>query len=169
MIIESGNMFFESIPTYRILERCEIGKEYVFETHLEISEWNIAFYMFYDDIERNIFLNLKKVSKLGGKSALKILQKIDVEQLINMIASQDVKGLSKLPGIGKKTAERIINELGENLETLPVSGESTKLKDALEALEALGFEKNKVFNVLKEIDIEKLTLENIITQALKKL
>ncbi|KAF2955494.1 Holliday junction branch migration protein RuvA [Marinitoga sp. 38H-ov] len=168
IIVQSGNFFFESIPTYRILKNCDEGKEYIFHTVLDMNEWNISLYLFYDEFERELFLNLKKVSKLGAKSALKILQSDDAENIISMISANDLNGLSKLPGVGKKTAERIANELKDKFEAFIVDS-SSKLNDALDALEALGFERNRSFRILKEMDIENLSLENIITQALKKL
>ncbi|SHE49528.1 Holliday junction DNA helicase subunit RuvA [Marinitoga hydrogenitolerans DSM 16785] len=169
IIIQSENFFFESIPTYRILKNCEENKEYIFETILDINEWNISLYLFYDNFERNMFLNLKKVSKLGSKSALKILQNADAENIATMISANDINGLSKLPGVGKKTAERIANELKNIFDSFVTTGNNSKLNDALDALEALGFERNKIYKVLKEMNIENLSLENIITQALKKL
>ncbi|MBM7558965.1 Holliday junction branch migration protein RuvA [Marinitoga litoralis] len=169
IIIQSGNFFFESIPTFRILNNCKENEEYIFHTVLETNEWNISLYIFYDEFEREMFLNLKKVSKLGAKSALKILQSADAESIASMISANDLNGLSKLPGVGKKTAERIANELKDKFDVFITNDNSTKLNDALNALEALGFERNKVFKVLKEMDIENLSLENIITQALKKL
>jgi Holliday junction DNA helicase RuvA len=169
IIIKVGNFYIESIPTYRIIKNCNENKEYTFESILETNEWNISLYLFYDEFERRMFINLKKVSKLGSKSALKILQNADAEAIATMISSNDINGLSKLPGIGKKTAERIINELKNNFEEFIITKKTNVLNDALEALEALGFEKNKVYNILKTMDIENMSLENIITQALKKL
>ncbi|OQY09756.1 MAG: hypothetical protein B6I29_02885 [Marinitoga sp. 4572_148] len=169
IIIQTGNLFFESIPTYRILKNCKENEEYTFDAFLDINEWNISLYLFYDDLERSMFVNLKKVSKLGAKSALKILQNADAENIATMISANDTNGLSKLPGIGKKTAERIANELKNKFDSLISSENNSKLNDALDALEALGFERNKIYSVLKNMDMENLPLENIITQALKKL
>ncbi|KLO20861.1 MULTISPECIES: Holliday junction branch migration protein RuvA [unclassified Marinitoga] len=168
IIIQSGNFYFESIPTYRILKNCEKNKEYLFETYLDINEWNISLYLFYDEFERNMFLSLKKVSKLGAKSAIKIIQNADAENIANMISTNDINGLSKLPGIGKKTAERIANELKNKFESF-ISTDNNKFNDALDALEALGFDRNKIYTILKDLDLNNLSLENIITQALKKL
>ncbi|GAB6188419.1 Holliday junction branch migration protein RuvA [Marinitoga arctica] len=169
MIIQVGNFFFESLPTYRILKNCKEKEEYIFDSFLDVNERNISLYIFYDDLERSMFINLKKVSKLGAKSAIKILQSTDAENIAAMISSNDINGLSKLPGVGKKTAERIANELKNRFDSFISSGNSNKLNDALDALEALGFERNKIFNILKNMDIDNLSLENIITQALKKL
>ncbi|WP_129409331.1 Holliday junction branch migration protein RuvA [Marinitoga lauensis] len=169
IIIQVGNFFFESIPTYRILKNCKENEEYIFESFLDVNERNISLYLFYDALERNMFINLKKVSKLGAKSALKMLQNADAENIATMISANDINGLSKLPGVGKKTAERIANELKNKFDSFISSGNNNKLNDALDALEALGFDRNAIYRVLKNMDIENLPLENIITQALKKL
>ncbi|WGS65280.1 Holliday junction branch migration protein RuvA [Marinitoga aeolica] len=169
IIIQTGNFFFESIPTYRILKNCKENEEYTFESFLDVNERNISLYLFYDDLERSIFINLKKVSKLGAKSALRILQNADAESIATMISANDISGLSKLPGVGKKTAERIANELKNKFDSFISSSNNNKLNDALDALESLGFDRNKIYKVLKNMDIENIPLENIITQALKKL
>jgi len=169
IIIEVGNVTIGGFPSYRILKNINTGDEYNFETSLEMNEWNMSLYFFYDETEKKAFSYLKKVSKIGPKTAAKITLTNDAESVIGMIAAQDTQGLSGLPGIGKKTAERIISELKNEFENMEfVYGESF-IEDAVEALETLGYDRFRVLKILSSEDTKGLKTEDIIKIGLNKL
>ena len=164
--IEVGPFTLEAFPSFRILKELDLEQEYNFEASFEMSEWNIALYLFKDIEERNVFESLKKVSKIGPKTAARIVKSTDAEAISAMIGSGDISGLSKLPGIGKKTAERITSELKGKFEGVEIKND---LSDAIEALEALGYERFKIMRFLKNNDVSTLPVEEIIKIGLAKL
>src|SRR5690606_31340185 len=95
------------------LQNHNVGDKVDFYVCLETNEWNTSMYIFEDKFERDVFEALKKVSKMGPRTSSKILKKVSAEMLVGMINAQDINGLSGLPGVGKKTAERMIAELSE--------------------------------------------------------
>ena len=115
---------------------------------------------------------LTTVSGVGPKVALGLLSGLDLGSLVNAIKGADTSILTKAPGIGKKTADRIILELRDKMDgivienTLPISN---NLRDAEDALGSLGYSNFEVVRVLKEIYVEGMSLEEIIKVALRNL
>jgi len=138
-------------------------------TKLIVSDDGITLYGFSTIEKLKLFEKLISVNKLGPKSALKILASSSVEELVSAIISGDVAKLSKLPGVGNKTAERIIMELKDSLKEFDVSlsEKDKRILEAIEALVTLGFSKSQAIKVVKKVAGDKDTLDDIIKKSLK--
>ncbi len=148
-----------------------------------VRDDDISLFGFSDEDEKQLFMQLINVSGIGPKSALAILANPDHEGLINAIANDDVKYLTKFPGIGKKTASQICLDLKDKIERLTPSeanllkpllpeGEdgNEALQDALEALTALGYKEREVKRIKKELEKEAETsTEEYLRHALRLL
>lgn len=152
-------------------------------THLAIREDAHVLYGFASGHDRTLFRALLKVSGVGGKVALAILSGMTADEFTLTIQAGDVAALTRLPGIGKKTAERLIVEMRDRLEklggggTLPagvgsaagipgVQAESP-MDDALSALQALGYRSAEAQRMLRGVEAEGLSTEEIIKVALQ--
>jgi len=147
-------------------------------TYLHVKEDVMELFGFCSEDERDLFMKLKSVSGIGPKSALNILSGSSASNLINSILSEDVKSLTLLPGLGPKTAKRIILELKEKLadKSNEVSSSNSfdnqVLNDARNALISLGYKLKDVNDVISNEYKSKVSndsLEEIIRKILKKL
>ncbi|WP_251575933.1 Holliday junction branch migration protein RuvA [Limosilactobacillus agrestimuris] len=148
-----------------------------------VRDDDISLFGFNDEDEKQLFLQLINVSGIGPKSALAILANPDHDGLINAIANDDVKYLTKFPGIGKKTASQICLDLKDKIERLTTtetdlfkplstaeSAANDALQDALEALTALGYKERDVKRIKKELEKEPVTsTEEYLRHALRLL
>lgn len=150
------------------------GETITLYTHLLLKEDAIELFGFFDKIERQAYLLLNKVSGVGPKVALSVLSLMDAAKLKNVILTENVNELTKVPGIGKKTAQKIIIELKDRIKDLSVSTSDEDTEDftaeAKEALISLGFSSAEV-NLALSDDLVKnnKNLEDIIKAALKKM
>jgi len=171
--IEAPMSTFYSLP---------LGDEVVtLHTHLAIRDDAHVLYGFASESDRALFRTLLKVSGVGGKMALAILSGMTADEFSLAVQAGDTAALTRLPGVGKKTAERLIVEMRDRLEKLDVSsapgapvgavGETAKahspLVDALSALEALGYKPADALRMTKSVDCEGLGTEEIIRAALQ--
>lgn len=153
------------------------GKEKVFYTHQLVREDDIALYGFNYRDEKDLFIMLLGVSGIGPKAALSILSTFSVKQVKSAILREDFSLLTEVPGIGGKTAKRLILELKEkikdvNFESVVSEGASTVAvtNEALDTLLALGFTKNEARDALTKIsNVEQLNIEDQIKEALRLL
>ena len=161
----------------------KLGKQVKLYTHLAVREDGIELFGFGSCEERECFHKLIGVSGIGPKVALSILSTHTPDKLAFAIASEDVALIAKTPGIGKKTASRIILELKDKLTveassddafvgssaSAPIlSSKNTNLSEAMEALMVLGYDKATITGALKGID-PSMDAAGIIKAALKKL
>jgi Holliday junction DNA helicase RuvA len=123
---------------------------------------------FSDERKLRVFEKLLKVSKIGPKVAIRILSSAEPDMIVSAIKTEDVESLSKLPGIGTKTAERIVTELKKEFEDFEVM-EIRGFSQAVEALEALGYSFKEASRAIREISKPGMSLEDLIKEALKKL
>lgn len=163
-IIDTGNICFEcliSVNCYTNLPN--IGESVELFTHLVIKEDFTAIYGFSSMQEKRFFHLLNKVSKIGPKLAISILSGVSPAELKNAIINNNLVKLSSIPGIGRKTAERIVLELKDSFknEVLEEVGTVTSVvaEDIVSALVNLGYKKNECINALKKIPQESLTFE----------
>jgi Holliday junction DNA helicase RuvA len=172
-VIETGGWGFRltiSLHTYNRIKTMN-GQEIKLYTYMIIKEETIELIGFFDILERRAFMLLNRVSGIGPKAAISILSLIDVAKLKACILSEDVKTLVSVPGIGKKTAQKIIIDLKDSIKDLPVEGGKSESGDALyearEVLMSLGFNPGEIQLAL--IDNTGNSVEEIVTKALKKL
>lgn len=156
---------YNSIKIYK-------GSEVTLYTFLHYKEDSLDLYGFFDPLEREVFVLLNKVSGIGPKVALSILSWLKPEEVVSAITTEDVKILTSVPGVGNKTARKIVFELKDKVKSLAVSGEFEgplrTLQEAREALLSLGFSNEEIQKVLSELN-GPTTLEEIIAEALKRL
>ena len=148
-------------------------------TYLRVSEDEINLYGFLSFEELTMFELLISVGGIGSKSAIKILSNIAPSKFALAVISNDVGSLKKLPGIGAKTAQRIILELKDKLKTESSIDETEEkehnlfieenAKDAIDALQVLGYTRKDIEGTLEKIDIKGKTVEEIIKLGLKNL
>ena len=156
-----------------------IGEPVALFTHLVVREDAHILYGFGTDGERRLFRALLKVSGVGPKIALGILSGASVEDFVRTIEAEDVAMLTRIPGIGRKTAERVIIEMRDNVQrfaaqavgSVPaaaaVGAAPTAQSEAFSALLALGYKPPEVVRLLKGADEPGLSTTEIIRRALK--
>ena len=159
----------------------ESGTELVLFTHFVVREDAQLLYGFASRFERELFRALIRVNGVGPKMALAILSGMEAERLVRCIELQDSSTLVKIPGVGKKTAERLLIEMSDRLGKLdgapamspgqrPVSLPADAVSDAVAALESLGYRpKDAQAAVARVPDADSLSSEMLIRQALKSL
>lgn len=173
-VLETSGLGFKlniSLMTYRQISD-RLNSEVLLYTHMIVKEDAFEMYGFSDNLEREAFLYLNKVSGVGPKVSLAILSMFDIKQLKTSILGEDVNALKAVPGIGKKTAEKIIFELKDKIKDLPVNVTVDKhsfdaMYEAREALLSLGFSPQEIQEALEAA--EGSTAEEIIASALKRL
>lgn len=147
-------------------------------TYLNVREDAMQLYGFYKDSEYDLFLKLISVSGIGPKVAMSILSAIAAEDLCSAIRFKKITTLTKLPGIGKKTAERIVLELADKVGaveqdlsdemTIVTENNNDVMTEALEALASLGYAQNEIMPIMRKIEnFDKV--ENVIKQVLKEI
>ena len=180
LILENNNIGYEIYMTEIALSELNIGEEAKIYTYYNVSQDNISLFGFKNLEEKKMFENLISVSKIGAKTAIGILSSISTAEFAIAIITNDINRLSKLPGIGKKTAQRIVLEITDKVKTEEIiftedkeqkSNEqyvtvSEKEKDVVEALKVLGYHIKDIEKIMKSLDINSST-EDMIKQALK--
>lgn len=149
------------------------GERITLYTHLTIREDAHLLYGFGTEAERQAFRQLLKVSGIGAKTALSVLSGMSVTDLANAIAAQETGRITKVPGIGKKTAERLLLELRDKFSaavaTIPASGSAPSSEtDILNALNALGYSDKEALWAVKQLAGD-TSVSDGIRQALKLL
>ena len=155
-IIEAGGIGYDiSMSVHALAEMPEVGSPAHVWTHLQVKEDGWALFGFAAPAEKEIFLKLIGVSGIGPKIALAALSTFKAPELAAHIAAGDVSAISTIPGIGKKTAQRIVLELQGVLSTEGVTADAAggeiaaELRDATAALESMGFSADEVTAALK--------------------
>lgn len=173
-VVETDTVALEcsiSINTFSKLPN--IGEQVSLFTHLIIKEELVALYGFENIEEKNVFLLLNKVSKVGPKLALSILSGIEFNDLKEVIASKNIVKLSSIPGIGKKTAERIILELKDSFAAEKADSsqmyDNNAFEDVLSALVNLGYKKADCVNIIKRVGKPDSSFEELLKNSLKEL
>jgi Holliday junction DNA helicase RuvA len=117
LVLDVGGVGYEiQAPMSTIFDLPEVGKEVTLLTHYAVKEDTAALYGFLRDSERVLFRTLQKVSGIGAKIALAVLSGVSVDEFARLVQSGDIASLTRVPGIGKKTAERIVVELRDRVD-----------------------------------------------------
>jgi len=183
MVDVNGVGYEIEAPTRVFFELPENGADVTIITHMLVREDAQILYGFNNLGQRELFRKLLKVNGIGAKSALAVLSTMSVNEFVAMIQSQDVAAIVKIPGVGKKTAQRLIIEMRDklgdvasddlsipaksgtasNLNNMPASAQS----EALVALQSLGFRPQEVNLLIKNIAKDGMTAEEIIRLCLQ--
>lgn len=153
----------------------ETGAEVTLHTHLVVRDDAHLLYAFASEKERALFRSLIRVNGVGAKLGLAILSGIDAETFSRCIQEGDAANLTRLPGVGKKTAERLIVEMRDRLLDTPGSIAPSGLgsarqepaAEAISALVALGYKAPEAGRIVRSLNTEGLATEEIIRQALQ--
>lgn len=177
LLVEVGGIGYElEAPMSTIYDLPGLGKEVVLLTHYAVKEDAVALYGFLHAGERTLFRNLLKISGIGAKIALAVLSGVSTNDFARLVQAGDVAALTRIPGIGKKTAERIIVELRDRIDGLGVSLPGTAgaagapldaAGEAAIALQQLGYKPNEVARLVQKVVAEGDDAEAIIRKALR--
>jgi holliday junction DNA helicase RuvA len=150
-----------------------VGDKVFLYTHFVVREDAQLLYGFFTERERIVFRTLIKISGVGPKLALAILSGMDVASFVQCIADRDSSRLVKLPGVGKKTAERLIVEMQDTtfsdiiFSKSPVTADSSAQQDAISALISLGYKAQDANATIRKISIPDADSETLIRLALQ--
>ncbi len=177
-VVDVGGVGYACYVTANTLSYITVGERAKLYTYCNIREDAFDIYGFYNESEKRSFEMLIGVSGVGPKAALAILSVCSPETLATAVITDNEKAITAAAGVGKKLAQRVILELKDkmakeydsssfssNTGTLAQTG--SKGSEAASALAVLGYTPNEITAALKNVDVERLSLEEIIRQALK--
>jgi len=180
VLLEVGGIGYEILcPMSTFYQLDNLSEDVLLFTHLSIKEDGHTLFGFITKDEKNVFRELIRVNGVGPKVALAILSNLSVNSLVQCISTEDADLLAKTPGIGKKTALKLIVELQDRLSKLELIGSSLEpskelkqssnpnTKQAIEALQSLGFKAKEANKMVLKIDDQDLSTEQIIRLALQ--
>ncbi len=179
LILDVNGVGYKIYIDNRTLENLKINQEKEFFIYTAFRDDAINLYGFKDQSDYELFSNLITVSGIGAKTALNVLAKMSSKDFARAIYQKNITALTNLPGIGKKSAQRLILELKDKLEidTLaedensdwqPQKNKSNSFEDAAEALTALGYNNSEIAEVFQKAK-SSMTTEELIKFALKEL
>lgn len=154
----------------------EIGREVALFTHYAQKEDSVSLYGFLSEAERRLFRDVQKVSGIGAKIALAVLSGASVGEFARLVQTSDVTALCRIPGIGKKTAERIVVELRDRATSLGGLPSALSMKgaaptdplgEAVAALQQLGYKPAEALKMAEKVQGDGDDAEAIIRKALK--
>ncbi|SEQ61404.1 Holliday junction DNA helicase subunit RuvA [Solimonas aquatica] len=153
-----------------------LGETVTLHTHLTVREDAHLLFGFASLTEKNLFRELIKISGVGPKLALTVLSGVSVEEFWNTVRAGDVARLTKLPGVGRKTAERLVVEMRDKAGSvgevpgvsLPAAGPGGALAEARSALAALGYKPAEIGRFTEAVYKEGMSTEQIIQEALRR-
>lgn len=177
LLVEVAGVGYEvEAPMSTIYDLPGVGKEVILLIHHAVKEDGVNLYGFLHETERVLFRNLLKVSGIGAKIALAVLSGVSTDHFARLVQAGDVVALTKIPGIGKKTAERIVVELRDRLEGMSgMAGASMRSPqapldasgEATVALQQLGYKPVEVTRLVQKVAAEGDSAESIIRKALR--
>ncbi|MDH3989942.1 MAG: Holliday junction branch migration protein RuvA [Gammaproteobacteria bacterium] len=177
LIVDCGGVGYEvETPMSTFLELPPVGDELFLHTHLVVRENSHSLYGFATDDEKILFRTLLSVSGVGAKMGLAILSGMSVRDFERCVQLEDAAMLVKIPGVGKKTAERLIIEMRDKIDKAPASVTAVgagrvatdSRSEAIDALVSLGYKPTEVKRLLETIDVNDKSAEDIIRLALRQ-
>lgn len=176
IIIECQGVGYEvETPMSTFLDLPSIGDDLFLVTHLLVREDAQTLYGFGTDDERSLFRTLLRISGVGAKMGLAILSAMSVSDFQRCVEYEDAATLVKIPGVGKKTAERLIIEMRDKIDKTSMETGSRKVavdtsprSEAVDALIALGYKAGEVNKLIGAMDVDGQSAEDIIRQALRQ-
>jgi len=177
LMLDVGGVGYElEAPMTTFYELPAVGERVTLYTHLVVREDAHLLYGFVREAQRRLFRELLKVNGVGPRVALAVLSGLSDEEFCRCVAEEDIARLTKVPGIGRKTAERLVIEMRDKLPKdipLPVStaagpaAPGDPVSEAVSALVALGYKPNEASRAVRSASTKGLSAEEIIRQALK--
>lgn len=178
LVIDVAGVGYEvEAPLSVFYDLPEVGSPLILLTHLQVKDDGHSLFGFANESQRTLFRQLLKISGIGAKLALTILSGASPDELSRFVAEGDSASLTRLPGIGKKTAERIIIELRDKLDllsasaNLPGSGAGavplSAASEANHALASLGFKPQEASRLVRLVSKPDMSAEDIIRLALQ--
>jgi Holliday junction DNA helicase RuvA len=175
LMLEVGGVGYElEAPMSTFYELPEVGASLTLVTHLVVREDAHILYGFSSESERALFRDLLKVSGIGARIGLAILSSMSVPGFYRCVRDKDLLSLTRVPGVGKKTAERLLVEMADRLptgadETLVDTADRSDAEDeARSALLALGYRQAEAGRMLADIDTAGRSAEELIREALRR-
>jgi len=191
ILIECAGVGYEvTMPMTSIYALPELQEQAVIYTHFVVREDAQLLYGFANTTERKLFRLLIKVNGVGPKLALAVLSAMSADQFVSCVAHDDVSGIVKIPGVGKKTAERLLIEMRDRLKdwkitstaavsgTVPIQSNTEQVLgsvfndhkgDAINALISLGYKQAQADRAVKQVYSDNMSSEDIIRFALKSM
>ena len=180
VIVETSGIGYKIFMSLKSIESLgDVGTSVKIYTHYYVREDNISLYGFTSNDELRMFELLLSVSGIGARSAIAMLSEITPSSFALAVISNDVSKLVKIPGIGKKTAARIVLELKDKLKTEETMTENEEIEVAIKednknseliaALQVLGYTRKEIDKVLEKMNVDSVGIEDAIKQALKLL
>ena len=178
LVIECCGLGYDIQATTDCVFMCKVGEVVKIPTYLAVSQDDVRIFGFATKAEKSMFLNLISISGIGPKVAIGILSSISVSDLALAIVREDVKRLSKVKGLGKKTAERIIVELKDKLKDEATNADSLQqdktvvsksnlCEDAVLALMTFGYTRAESETAVAKVQQDGMTIEQIIFKAMQ--
>ena len=179
IIVETGGIGYRIFVSSVMLPQLpKIGEDMKIHIHMNVKEDGISLYGFSSAEEQELFHRLLSVSGVGPKGALGFLAQLRPHEVIMAILAGDVQTLCKAPGIGKKTAQRVILELKDKFQTADAVAAEMDMAEggaaldaraeAVEALTALGYSRSEAASAVNKTAREHMTTEEILKAALRK-
>ncbi len=166
LILAVGDIAYEMFCPLGVFYTHKAGDILTLYTHLSIKEDAHTLYGFSTKADKQLYRSLIKVNGIGPKVGLAILSHLSPTELMTAIEHEDDVLIAKTPGIGKKTAQKLILELKSSLSKMSASTSSGTVSKAKEALNSLGFSDKEISNMTANIDAS-LSVEEVIKQALQ--
>ena len=179
LLVDAGGVGYElEAPMTTFYELPAVGEPVTLYTHLVVREDAHLLYGFVRETQRRLFRDLLKVNGVGPRVALAVLSGLSDEEFTHCVAEEDITRLTKVPGIGRKTAERLVIEMRDKLPKdmpMPVSSPAADgpaapadpVSEAVSALVSLGYKPNEASRAVRGIVTKGMSAEEIIRQALK--
>jgi Holliday junction DNA helicase RuvA len=177
VVLECGGVGYEvETPMSTFLELPEIGSNVFLYTHMVVREDSQTLFGFSSEQERSLFRMLLKISGVGAKMGLAILSGMSVADFHRCVSYEDAAMLVKIPGVGKKTAERLIIEMRDKIDKMgggngsnrPAAVAAGPQSEAADALVSLGYKPADVTRLIAKLNTENLSTEDIIRLALQR-
>ena len=175
IVVDVGGVGYElEAPMSTFYDLPEVGREVFLFVHHAQKEDSVSLYGFLRESERRLFRDVQKVSGIGAKIALAVLSGVTVADFARLVQTSDVTALTRIPGIGKKTAERMVVELRDRAADLgggpvanPTGLPGDPLSEAISALQALGYKPADAERMARKASADGDPAESIIRKALQ--
>jgi Holliday junction DNA helicase RuvA len=180
LLVDVGGVGYElEAPMTTIYDLPAVGQTVTLHTHLVVREDAHLLFGFARESQRRLFRDLLKVNGVGPRVALAVLSGMADQEFVRCVADGNLARLTQVPGIGRKTAERLVMELRDKLpfephgiaaqEAVLAAGQSDPVSEAVSALIALGYKPQEASRAVRSLSAKDLSAEDIIRQALRSM